>query len=522
MSPARSPRTPRLAETLFEAACQAAGLTANRSQDDQFGWDFLLQFPAERRGGPADLDAPGATCLVQVKSTRSGRLSIRLKLSNALRFAKEPIPCFLVLLDFQAGATSPSAAYVRHVWTDEISQALKAAREAHVEDDKALHRRGLTIRFQEDDRCEFDVVTARIEAIIAAAGADYGTAKTAFAASVGYEDGVATGTFTFQEGVDGEAFVDLMLGRIADLPVSSISMREGRFGLPGPELVTEGPARLSVEAVPHEACQLVVGPADGSDELTLDGELYVPGVPSLSEDLFRIRVQTKLLEFIVRFKGESKLNVHYDGDAKEDITTIAEQAKLWNWLNAGPLKVALWVRGTLCSYGVVDLTGTFAPLAWGRLAKALSRLLEFMPARRWPPEARFTLRDLFAGLDELETFAAQVCGAGVTMTLGPLKPEFAQIMGGLRRHLGPASLDLGDATLLAVVEAPIERIAPDGMNWAIKLGTPRSHARAVLAGGALANRGFLQKQLAEVRADHGQGGDVLISTFQDEDVPGLA
>jgi len=62
--------------------------------------------------------------------------------------------------------------------------------------------------------------------------------------TVDYEDGFAVGTFTFDETVKDEDFVDMMPGRVKDLPVESIAMRENRIGMPGPQVIPNTTARL--------------------------------------------------------------------------------------------------------------------------------------------------------------------------------------------------------------------------------------------------------------------------------------
>jgi hypothetical protein len=515
MSPARRPRTPQLAEGLFENLCLTAGLTANRSHDDQFGWDFLVQFPSLRLGGPADLDPAGATCLVQIKSTRKGKATTRVKLSNALRFAQESLPCFLVLLSFDGDLSTPDAAWVRHFWTDDIGASLKAVRQAHVDEDEALHRLYYAIRFTDLERCDLSAIAARIEAIVAEIGADYSAQKAAFTATVGYEDGYAVGKFTFDETVSDEAFIDMMLGRIADLPVSSIVMRDNRFGLPGPILIPDRPARMSIIATPHRTCQVIVGPADGSAELTLDGEIFIPGVPGLSEDLFRFRVQTRLLELIVRMKGESALTVSYDADAPLAIQEIAEQARFLSWVYSGPLNLGVWVGGSLLNQGTIQLHNSSSRAPWRRLAEVLEQFLALVPAQRWPADARFNVRDLMSGLETLETFSAQLTQPGIRLGIGVTAPNFLDTMKRIHRYLAPVYLDFGEATLFAALEASIERIDEDDRGIGITLSQPKIYRRAILAGGAEANLAFMQGQFTAVREEHGGGADVMIGTLGD-------
>lgn len=67
-------RLARFAETNFATLCAAAGALCHESQEDENGWDCLVEFPVAGATGPA---------FVQVKSSRNSRPSCSVKLSNA-------------------------------------------------------------------------------------------------------------------------------------------------------------------------------------------------------------------------------------------------------------------------------------------------------------------------------------------------------------------------------------------------------------------------------------------------------
>jgi hypothetical protein len=77
-------RLARYAETRFANLCAHSGALCHESQEDENGWDYLVEFPDDAATGPADTHQPGKQAFVQVKSTRNGRLSCSLKLSNAM------------------------------------------------------------------------------------------------------------------------------------------------------------------------------------------------------------------------------------------------------------------------------------------------------------------------------------------------------------------------------------------------------------------------------------------------------
>ncbi len=283
--------------------CNAAGVVGNRVCDDQNGWDFLVEFPPVASDQPADLGPPGQSCFVQIKSSRSRRKSCNFKLSNAIRFAQHALPCFTVLLVFDGDAVEPSEIYVQHFWSDQIRAALEAARRAHLDGIAALHQVVFPVRFSDYERCPRDEVISRIEAAITAVGPRYPAAKVQLAQTVGYEDGWGAGSFTLAEGVDPETLVDLMLGRVEDVPISAFELRDARFGLKGPAVTPNSPGRLSVDPTPLESCLVTVSPMQGGEELSLKGDVYVPGIPDLPEHLRKIRIQAGVLEVTLKPSG---------------------------------------------------------------------------------------------------------------------------------------------------------------------------------------------------------------------------
>jgi hypothetical protein len=507
MSGGRPVRTPKIAEGLVEYACQAAGAVVNRAHDDQFGWDLIVQMDGPRVGGrPADLDPAGLTSLVQVKSTTTKRRACRLKLSNAVRLAKEASPCFVALLAFDKGAAQPCEVFLRHIWQEEISDALKAARLAHIEGHVDLHRVPHTLAFTDADRCPLSEVPHRIEASVTAFGNGYSSEKAKLVQSVGYEDGYGDGWFTLADEVDPNTFIDMMLGRVADVPISAIEVQDKRFGLPGPWLVPNRAGRISVTPEPKEQCLVVVGPSDGSDQITLDGEVFIPGIPNLPEDLLRFRVQTAVLEVIVWPGGSSSLNASFQGDHSFDIGTIAQLASLWSWIGAGSLKLEIFVRGRSLGQCRVDLPKKPADARWPRLKQAVRDLLDLVPPNRWPAEVRFRVSDMFAGLAHLERVAMQISRAGVSVELENIAPNFETLMAGCERYLAPVYLDFGDVTLFALIEAPVETVTVAGTNASVVLGKPQIVNRAVLPGDAKANLNFMESLLAVARKERGGRG----------------
>lgn len=135
-------------ELHFMVLCTDGGLTANKSQTDRHGWDVLIEL--EQPAGflsQSTLHEPIIAGSVQVKSTRSKKLTVDVTLSNLRKMATTPLPSFYVLVDYSEGPV-PHRAFIRHVDESLIGQILKRV-SAHVTDGSGhlLHKKTLRIDF---------------------------------------------------------------------------------------------------------------------------------------------------------------------------------------------------------------------------------------------------------------------------------------------------------------------------------------------------------------------------------------
>ena len=178
-------RLPRFAELTLQGLCAEAGALCHRVDEDESGWDFLVEVPPEPFAGPADTHPPAKSAYVQVKSAQKGRLTCRLKLSNALRAAQSPQPWFVLLVI--AGARKERVKlYAVHVWEDLMRRVLEAVRRAENRR-RPLNRSWLTIRFGVADEKSDNLVSWMQQAIDAAAP-DYEQAKKSIYRTAGYDE----------------------------------------------------------------------------------------------------------------------------------------------------------------------------------------------------------------------------------------------------------------------------------------------------------------------------------------------
>ena len=91
-------RSGRPAQDEFKLLCSQRNITCNPSLEDDHGWDFIVEIQASGSDELlADKVPAPRQVLVQDKSAKNKSAQTRIKLSNALKFAKTALPSFVVL-----------------------------------------------------------------------------------------------------------------------------------------------------------------------------------------------------------------------------------------------------------------------------------------------------------------------------------------------------------------------------------------------------------------------------------------
>ena len=226
-----SQRMGRSAEDAFKQECSRAGVTCNKSIEDDHGWDFLVEFPMRAPAGtPDDKLPPVRSALVQVKSTRAARPSLAMKVSNALQLATRWEPCFLVLYHKVRGG---ERIYVRLFSKGDITRTLRRGRELFAAG-RRTNKARISFGFSAAEDRTSDLLQW-LKACVQGLSEDYGSEKRKLAATVGYGDKNfrASVTFVATRGIDD--FVDLELGIKDQLAVSQFTVFDTRFGIEAPD-----------------------------------------------------------------------------------------------------------------------------------------------------------------------------------------------------------------------------------------------------------------------------------------------
>jgi hypothetical protein len=347
-------RTPKWAERLFATKCSAADALCHKAEEDERGWDYLVEFPARPLPPPAPADTHPLpkNAYVQVKSNETGRLFFRVKLSNALNAARWPSPWFYVLI-VRGSGNRPNKIYAIHVWEELIRESLERVRQAE-NAGVALNRRRLAIRFKADDE-RGDHLLSWMEEVIESVGSDYEQQKTKICQTVGYERGYGDALVQFEE-TNWNQIRRFFLGFGNGISVSRFVYTPARFGIPAREpLVDVNSGVLIVTPSSGQTCQLRLRAPGASAPIALAARLIRPGVPDPPPELQSVRIAADFIDLIYALNGPSTCHVRFNSSEKRNLRSIEHFMTLMDWMSRGRVEADVWIENRRISMGTISI-----------------------------------------------------------------------------------------------------------------------------------------------------------------------
>lgn len=187
------------------------------------------------------------TIRVQVKTKTDGKPSTRIKLTNALRFANEPDPCFIALWWRNAKHTDERV-YARHFDEALMEATLRRAREAQRDGKTELHKLYVTVPFESKDEHTEDLINW-IRSFGESGPDDYALRKRELRERLGFAEDRLGGTLKVPLD-DAQKLIDAAVGLPSGTPNVEISFGEKRFGIVAP--MFEGkPRHFGFDAAPR-------------------------------------------------------------------------------------------------------------------------------------------------------------------------------------------------------------------------------------------------------------------------------
>jgi hypothetical protein len=465
-------RVPRFAELRFAELCAGEGALCHHSEEDEGGWDYFVEFPAQPLAAPADTHPARKSAFVQVKSTRQHRLTCRLKLSNALRAAQEQRPWFVVLIIADA-KNKPPRVYAVHVWEDLIRQTLLAVRRA-ANDKAALNRRSLTIRFDPADERGAQLLSWMHDEI-AKFDSDYEQRKKRIFETIGYEDGYGLAEIILND-VTFDDFLQNLLGLESGMPLKSFKFTRSRFGVLSTESeIDESSGIIYITPSPAGACEIRLRDSRSSASIVLPGQIYYPGIPGMSFQRSRFRFSTELLEIVWSPSGKAECYVKFFPNETRDLLLIEELSTLMMWSVGGSIDMQIWSDNKRIVGGTLTLDQEHGDFDWAEFA-TIMRLLRLIAGSMEHRQIQLRFADLCGAQRHLVAFQRLVEAPSLRLEFEPLPgapPRFSSL-------LYYFYVDVCHRTFYAVVERPIsEDISLDGRRR-VTCGLPQTVEAYVL------------------------------------------
>lgn len=328
-------RIGRMGERFFGIWCDSVNLTANGSEVDETGWDFVVEFPNDSNDRlPRDMMPAPIECKVQVKSTDHRRRGESITLSNLERLVKAKLPAFFCFIEFE-GTNEPQAAYLVHVGKEIIEKTLRRIREldSKGEGDK-LNKHTIVVKYTDSDQLletTGESLKSAIEKYIPTTLEDYILEKSHFLETLGFENG--KGQFTIQmlgSNPVGD-LIDLSLGLRDEVYIDKSIGHHKRFEIlsKNPRLSSEG-AILSIKAKP-EPVIIRFKEHEFSPGVKLKAELYrSPFNQFLSHDYIKFRVKSAMFDLILdNFSGKVRFSFELQEDKKNRLSDLKSHLNIF-------------------------------------------------------------------------------------------------------------------------------------------------------------------------------------------------
>lgn len=224
-----------LGEADFDRLCTSANLVATRPKKDQYGWDYLVEFPPEIIPSLAlDSQPSPIKCMVQVKSTKKHTGNFQVKLSAMLELTRAQMPSFVCFILYDKNDVLKDI-YLVHIDKEIIANVLKSVRKNELQN-KPLHKVKITIHYKEKDKLKSikgQCLKDTIKSYASVGMNEYIKQKNELINSIGFDDSSFSITMSFKD-VTHNDLIDMSLGLKKDISVEVSKMVQKRFGMEMP------------------------------------------------------------------------------------------------------------------------------------------------------------------------------------------------------------------------------------------------------------------------------------------------
>lgn len=227
----------KMGESTFLNLCNQVDITANPSNVDRFGWDYILEFLNNYKTSslPIDMQDMAIECKVQVKATDTNNGKCQIKLSAIHSLVKYNYPAFICFINYNKGI-EPYEIFIVHIDKNIIFKVLKSVRKNEIKH-KKLNKVKITIDYNNQhklDSINGKSLKLKLEEAIVKGMTSYIKNKNSLLKSVGFSENSLTAKFT----IDNMEMMNLINSSLglenALIPIENQSLILSRFDIPMP------------------------------------------------------------------------------------------------------------------------------------------------------------------------------------------------------------------------------------------------------------------------------------------------
>ncbi|KQX98313.1 hypothetical protein ASD28_14485 [Massilia sp. Root133] len=330
-----------LGESVFSQWCASAGLTANGSNVDKTGWDFLVEFDYHSKPSLelSTVHEAAFECKVQVKATDKQARKLSIKLSNLKRLVTASMPAFIIFIEFD-GKESPQRAFLVHVDEAMSLEILRRLHDAeHSGETHLLHKKTMTVKYGESHLLDSPSGVCLKGAMLAHMGPNmsaYVAKKNAHLNAAGFDEGFAQLTISAVGTEQISKLIDMSLGLAVNADISSMVAVKQRFGKKNRiPFVSEENVKLGMPDLKPKLEGFIKFKADKlGPSLTFPAKLYIsPFNTMVPESMRRGRIAVEFLDLVFNpFANESTYTFSFD-DKSLSLPILRDGLKLMKLLS---------------------------------------------------------------------------------------------------------------------------------------------------------------------------------------------
>lgn len=346
------PDVGKLAEKYFDTLCTKTNLQINESVEDGTGWDFLVEAKNQIQKSstnPDQLHLSAMQFKVQVKGSYTSNKSTEIKLSNAIRMCTDPLPYFILLLEFDKANLEEKCAYLIHVDNDLISKVMLKVRQLDIESpDRKLNKHNWYPSATDSMIVNPSNLTEVLNTFSSYIGPDqgaYSKRKIDYLESVGFENGRERLMFDVRLGSNEPALIDTAMGLVDTISGTNFKAFKKRF-----DLLDLNPYREIDEGLigilPNpEYVDIVFRFSLMSPEIVFTASLYTTALNTvLPESERRVRISGSWFEIIFNpsLSGSCNLDVSFENPI--EISELQSVCKLFNLIETSDRDIEVHMR----------------------------------------------------------------------------------------------------------------------------------------------------------------------------------